>query len=342
MKSAVAYLKELLHSTATICRSLFVIMIPVIVIVKILQELDMVRWLAAALEPVMGWVGLPGSMGLVWATTLLTNLYGGITAYLAIAADAPLSVAQITILSSMMLIAHALPIEVGICAKVGLRWYGVALLRIGGALIYGICLRLVFNGFSLCQEVSRPAITVPPPPDSLGEWAGSQLFSLGKIFVIVLLLVLLLRLLKAIKITELIETLLMPILTPIGISKNAANVTTIGMVLGLSYGGGLIIDEVEKGHLQPRDVVLSIALMSLCHSVIEDTLLMAALGGTLWGLLLGRMVFTIALMIPIGLIIHRLSDSQLRRVYSAKQPGDEEQTKEACGSGHELGSSSQH
>jgi hypothetical protein len=252
-------------------------------------------------------VGLPGPMGLAWATAMVTNLYGGLMSYLALSGDCLLSVAQVTILSSMMLIAHGLPVEVGITSKTGARWVTIAAIRIFVAFLFGVTLRIVFGMLNGRFDIpASAAITPTPQASGLPEWAWDQLLSLGKIFLIVLGLVILLKILNKLKVTDLIERSLKPILAPIGIGKEATNVTTIGMVLGLSYGGGLIIDEVKKGHIKPKDVFLSLVLMSLCHSVIEDTLLMLALGGTLWGLLVGRVVFTFILMIGLGFIVGRL------------------------------------
>ena len=307
MKSISKYLRELVGQAARICLGLFKIMVPVIVVVKILQECGLIERLGILLEPVMRCVGLPGPMGLAWATAMVTNLYGGIMSYLALATECQLTVGQVTILSSMMLIAHALPVEVGITSKAGARFVTIAAIRVLAAFLFGVTLKAAFSYTGGRFDMPASAsISYKSQASSLPDWAWGQVLTLGKIFLIVLGLVILLRVLKKLKVTDLIERSLKPILAPIGIGKEATNVTTIGMVLGLSYGGGLIIDEVERGHIKPKDVFLSLVLMSLCHSVIEDTLLMLALGGTVWGLLVGRVVFTFLLMILLGFVVRRL------------------------------------
>ena len=80
-------------------------MIPIIIAIRILQEFGAVDALGKVLSPVMGIVGLPGSMGLVWATTILSNIYTGIVVFVAVSANEPLTVAQTTVLASMMLVA---------------------------------------------------------------------------------------------------------------------------------------------------------------------------------------------------------------------------------------------
>ncbi len=61
--------------------TLFKIIIPVSIIVKILSELGLIDVIGESLSPVMGLVGLPGDFGIVWATTMITNIYGGMIAF---------------------------------------------------------------------------------------------------------------------------------------------------------------------------------------------------------------------------------------------------------------------
>ncbi|MBC8208668.1 MAG: hypothetical protein H8E79_05825 [Desulfobulbaceae bacterium] len=102
--------------------------------------------------------------------------------------------------------------------------------------------------------------------------------------------------LRFIKVLDLFEYMLEPILPFFGMSRRAAPVTVVGMVVGLSYGGALIIREATSGKLARREVFNSLALMGLCHSLIEDTLLMLALGAKVDGVLWGRLVFSLMVM----------------------------------------------
>ena len=101
--------------------TLFKIMIPVSIIVKILSIYGVVDILANYLTPVMGIVGLPGDFGLVWGTTMITNIYGGMVVFFNLSLQNSYSVAQVTALATMMLIAHTFPIEVRIAQKEGIE-----------------------------------------------------------------------------------------------------------------------------------------------------------------------------------------------------------------------------
>src|SRR5271157_3512054 len=111
MKLPIEFCKNLLTETVGISLTLFKIMIPIVIAVKILQELGAIVVLGRVLAPVMHIVGLPGSMGLVWATAILSSIYTGIVVFVSVAANEPMTVAQTTVLATMMLVAHNFPIE---------------------------------------------------------------------------------------------------------------------------------------------------------------------------------------------------------------------------------------
>lgn len=85
-------------------------------------------------------------------------------------------------------------------------------------------------------------------------------------------------------------------------------VTILGMVLGISYGGGLIIRDVSSGRLSAKDVFFSMSLMGLSHAIVEDTFLMMSLGGNITGLLLARVGFTWLVIACLVRIVNRMPD----------------------------------
>jgi len=285
--------REVLAETVRVSWILFRITIPVVIVVKVLDELGAIRYVANALGPVMELVGLPGSMGIVWATAMLTNLYGAMMAFVSLAPQTHLTVAQVTILTSMMLVAHNLPVELRVAQKAGTRLIVMAVIRIGGALAFGGLLNLVYSQTDLLQHESVLQWQPPPMDASLGAWAIGQGKNLVRIFVMVLALMALIRLLRRLRVMDLVERLLAPVLRILGMTRAATDITVVGMVLGLAYGGGLIIRQVSSGQIPKRDVFFSLALMGLCHSLIEDTLVMALLGGHLSGILFGRILFAL-------------------------------------------------
>src|SRR5690606_16733691 len=105
-------------------------------------------------------------------------------------------------------------------------------------------------------------------------------------------LLVLLDVLERTGITRRITALLTPLLGLSGLDSRVTPVTTVGVLLGLTYGGALIIEEAQKQDFPARTRFLALAWLSLSHSLIEDTALFVALGANVWIVLVGRVLVT--------------------------------------------------
>jgi spore maturation protein SpmB len=310
-----AFLLAVLREAGEVSLRLFRIMVPILVGVKILQELGAVSYLALPLKPLMQLVGLPGEMGLVWATAMLNNLYSGIVVFLSLPQAQTLSVAQVTVLTTMMLVAHALPVEGRIAQESGNRICFQILLRVGGALLLGVLLHLAYSGAGWLQQDNVIFWQGGGAADSgWVQWGLAQLRNLAAIFLIILGLVLLLRTLERFRVTEFFVRMLEPVLRFLGMGRATAPLTIVGMTMGLTYGGGLIIKESRSGRVPRRDVFASVSMMGLSHSLIEDTMLMRLMGGHFSGILWGRLIFSLAAVYLLVRIVPRLSGKVVHRV----------------------------
>ncbi len=307
------HLFDLLKRSHHISLTLFKIMLPIIIVIKILEHFGLVVLLSEWLQPVMQLVGLPGEMGLVWATALVTNLYGGLVVYASLASEVDMTVAQVTIISSMMLIAHALPVEARIAQKAGVNISWTLLLRFCMAIVFGIIFNQIYLAGDWLQQPTQLLWTPEPVDSSLWTWLQSQLITLGLIYLIVIALVVFLDILKRAGVIQLINNMLRPVLHQLGIGREAETITLVGLTLGISYGGALLINEAKAGHIKPRDVLYSLSLLGLSHSLIEDTLLMMLIGADLSGILLGRVVFTLVVMFLLVRIVERCSATTVDR-----------------------------
>ncbi|MFH0911560.1 MAG: nucleoside recognition domain-containing protein [Planctomycetota bacterium] len=293
--------------------TLFKIIIPVSIATKILGEMGAIDFLGGALAPVMKVVGLPGSMGLAWATAMVTNLYGGMAVFWSLLVKEPITAAQATVVTTMFLIAHALPLELQIARKAGARFWPMAILRVGGAFACGWMLYRLYAWGGWHAERATLLWNPAGGDASWRGWALSELKNLGMIFLIIWALLLLLALLERLGVTKALIRLLGPVLRRLGISAAAAPLTIIGMTLGISYGGGLIIQESRSGRIDGRAVFYSLALLGLCHSLIEDTLLMRLLGGAFSGVLWGRLLFALVSVALLMRLLSPLSEETFRR-----------------------------
>lgn len=285
------------------------IMIPALLIVKLLQAFGAIDWLGAQLAPAMSLVGLPALLGVVWATTLLTNIFAGLLIFSELSSSMSLTIEQVTVLGTMMLIGHSIPIEGAVARRAGVPWAVTIALRVGGALLLGTILHHTYSGLNIYQKPANISIRYEVLDDSLGSWLYSQFTALGLIFLVILALIIFLKVLKFIGLEKVIHILLVPILRVLGIGHAAANITVIGVALGLSYGAGLLIRDLDKGIMTRRDGYLALCLLGLLHSLIEDTVLIMAMGAEISGIFWARIVFSITIIAILARFIKLRDDN---------------------------------
>ncbi|NDV19021.1 hypothetical protein GO013_06260 [Pseudodesulfovibrio sp. JC047] len=301
---------DLIRDAFFACFELFKIMIPVIIGVKLLQEFDLIQYVAMPLKPIMGLLGLPAELGLAWATAMVNSMYAGLIVFLSLARDMSLNTEQVTVFAVLLLVGHGFLVEGAIAQRSGAKFAFQILSRLIGAFTLGLILHWIYSASGTLQE---PAVILfhseGPVDPTLLQWAWGETKNLLSIFGIVLGLMVMMRILTAIRAVDLMNTLLRPILKLIGIGPKASTITIIGFTLGLAYGGGLIINESQSGRIDRKDVFYSLTLMGFCHSMIEDTLLMMLIGAQLSGIFWGRLTFGLVAMAILVPITRRLPDA---------------------------------
>ena len=308
LKSLVA---SLVRETWLTSWELIRITIPVAVITKILEEFGLISYLSTVLEPVMSLIGLPGSLGLVWATAMLTNLYGGIAVFAALAPGLELTGGQITVLCSAMLIAHSLPIELSVSKRAGANLIPIGLLRLIGAVVYAFLLNQICLSFQIWQEKARLLFKATADSEDLLHWGLGVLQNQGLIILIIFCIILCMRIFRAVGILTLLEKILAPVLPFFGMGRQAAPITVVGMIMGIGYGGALIIRETSTGKMAKNEVFNSMALMGLCHGLVEDTLIMVAIGGKIGGILWGRIAFSLIVTYLLVRLLHVIAAKRM-------------------------------
>lgn len=314
MNPLITRTKKLLRDTILLYWELLKVMVPVMLLVRIAVEFGVIEIVGKAITPVMQWVDLPGEMGFVWVTAMIVNIYAGAAALLTLLPEHPMTIAQATVLGSMILIAHSLPIEQRVAQKAGAGMLFTLGLRLAGALAYGMLLTAIYAGFPAFQQPAEVVfLPVSPPALEWLPWVLNSVKTLVSIFWIILALLFVLNLLDLLKITPIISKTLSPFLRLMGIGEKATSMTMAGTLLGLSYGGALIIQEARSGNLPEKDIFLSLCFMCLCHSLIEDTLFVMAFGGHYSGLLIGRFFFSLLVMMGLARLVHSLPELTFRR-----------------------------
>jgi len=284
------------------------IVVPVTVATQILSELGVIAAMAPVLEPVMGLFGLPPDLGLAWLTAMLVGIWSSVPLVFVLVDPASLTVADITIFSSLVLFTHALPIEQKIIQKAGPGFIITTALRVLGGAAYAMILHQICSRTGWLSEPLNPAWM---PMSGTTDWLG---FFLGLAETLAWMLVILvalawgLDLLKYSGAMRWVNMLLDPFLGLSGIKGEARPLTAIGLFLGISYGGGLLIREARTGSISPRQIFASCAFMGFAHGIIEDTLVVMAIGADFSAVFLGRIAFAMVATWLIVRFLHRAPD----------------------------------
>jgi len=293
------FLKNSLTEIKVICIPLYKILIPFIFIIKILEEIGVIKIISNFFEPVVQLMGLPAELGIVWVTAIIINVYAGIVVFVNVVPTLDLTVAQITVLTLIILIAHNILVESSVSRAAGVSFFYAAFLRIGMAFIAGLILSRIYSNFGFLQEKFSLVLEQQAVHADYYSWIKGQIKNLIYIFVIICILVFSLNFLKAIGVEKLIRKLLERPLKIMGISPSAINIIIVGLTIGIQFGGGLLIKEAKSGTINKQSILLSLSLLNLVHAVIEDTILMTILGGHISGILFFRVIFSLIVVLGI-------------------------------------------
>lgn len=284
------------------------IILPISLMVRFLDYYGMLAYLADFLDPVFVFMGLPGSTSIVFITSIFLPLY----APLAIITSMSITLRELTILALMCQISHNLPVESAIQAKTGTSFWAMTTLRITASIVTGVVLNLI-----LPKEMGMPVFvqTNVETMSSVGNllllWLKSSFNIALLIAAIVFLLNFLYNLLDAYRLIPKLSKLVEPILRFFGLPVNTAFLWLIAYIVGLSYGGAMMIDQMQEGKVTRNEANLLNYHLAVSHSVLEDNILFVALGVSIWWILGVRFVFA-WIVVWMRKLILRLKYRELR------------------------------
>lgn len=279
--------------------SLGKIIFPITILVVILQHTPILPWIVKLVSPFMSLFGLSGEAAIPLVLGNALNLYAGIAGILSL----DLTVKEVFIIAVMLSFAHNLFIETGVALKVGVKLWIVLVVRFGLAALSGIVINLVWRGGGEIAKYGIAPETATVPNGWLEIFLlGLQKASFGvlQLALIVIPLMLVVQFLKDRNYLEKFSAKFTPVTKLIGVQPNASLTLVAGLVIGLAYGAGVMIQAVQEDGVSHRDATLSFIFLVACHAVIEDTLLFIPLGIPVWPLLLIRIVTAFVLTIAVA------------------------------------------
>jgi len=241
------------------------LIIPIYIIADILFYYNLLDYVAFLVEPITTMIGLPAEASLSIISGMFLNVYASI----AFAAPLDLTIHQWTILAVFVGICHALIVEGVIMKKIGIsNTYSYSMRILIGFIVAFITSIMPSSWFS--SSIVENTYTQVQYNSITEVLYNSVLNSMILSYKVILLITLLIFIMDFIKTRKFIED------SKKNVSKGFS--LTVGVFLGITYGAGILIKEVESGRISKNDIFYIGTFLMICHAIIEDTLLFVIFG----------------------------------------------------------------
>ena len=141
---------------------------------------------------------------------------------------------------------------------------------------------------TVASIIEAPAAVQPLFKELAVEWCYSTLSILVKMTLLIYSLAILQRILSEFGVIRWVSKFLKPLLLLFGLPARCSFLWIIANILGIAYGGAVMMEEVRAGKLSLRDIKLVNQHIGISHSNLEDLALVASIGGIWWVMLLSR------------------------------------------------------
>jgi len=262
--------------------------LPISLAVRLLDYYGGLEFLAKYLTPIFQYIGLSGNTAIVFLTSMFLPLYAPI----AIVTSMAITMREATILALMCLLSHNLLVETAIQKSTGSSFIKMFVMRVSMSFVIAFTLNAIMphNGFK--EWMVTASMT---KANSIVEILQLWLYSSGKIAILIIsvitALMVIQRLLLEYKLLEPFAKSLSPLMKLFGLPEATGFSWIVGNVVGLAYGGAIMIAEVKEGRLSKEDSDLLNHHLAINHSMIEDNLLFIVLGISAWWIIITRLVF---------------------------------------------------
>jgi spore maturation protein SpmB len=289
------------------------LMLPISLGVGLLRWTGALAAIGRVLAPAMDLFHLPGEA----AVPLVTGYLAGIYALLGAMAMLPLEPTAVTIMGAMALVAHNLIIETTVQDRTGTPWWWMLLVRLLTSMVVGL---IVASSLAALQARDVPALwlrfvpaaahTSVPTAGGFGHflagWSREAMRLMVKIILVVTAMMIGTEWIRMRGYMEKLEHAVRPLLSFLGLNRSVAFPWLTAQILGVTFGGGLLIEEMKVRSIQQRDVRALHTSIGISHSVFEDTILLAAVGASMFWIIVPRILMAVVVVrlvrrIPWGL-----------------------------------------
>ncbi|OAV76140.1 Nucleoside recognition [Bacteroidales bacterium Barb7] len=275
------------------CVWLLKIILPVSLLVMLLQYFGWLETFSVYLSPVFSAIGLPAETAVIFLTSCFCPLYTSI----ALIATTSLGLREATILALMCLTSHNLIVESTIQGKTGSTFWGMNALRIGMAFVIAFALNRVMptEGWGYIG-VERSVEAFGSLREVFTVWFTGAMQVIITILLVVTSLLILHGVLEEFKLMKGLSAIFTPLMRVFGLPKDTAFLWLVGNVVGLAYGGAIMMEQLEQKKLSYKNSNLLNYHLAVSHSLLEDTIVFAAIGIPVLWILCTRLLFAAAVV----------------------------------------------
>lgn len=279
------------------------LIIPIYILADILFYYNTLSYVSFLIEPITTSIGLPAEASLSIISGMFLNVYAAI----AFAAPLDLTIHQWTILAVFVGICHSLIVESVIMKKIGLtNVYSYTLRIVAGFIVAFLTYLMPSSWFSSTLKIDDTFSV--NKYDSLSELLYNSFFNAIELSITVIILITAL-----IFIMDFIKTRKFILESKKNVSKGFS--LSVGIILGITYGAGILINEVDNGNIKKKDIFFIGTFLMICHAVIEDTLLFVIFGADFTMAIVIRTVAAILISYLLLIIYKKNQNSKIISKY---------------------------
>ena len=260
--------------------SIFILklIVPIYIVADIIFYFNLLSYISFLIEPFVSLLSLPPEAALAIISGMFLNLYAAI----AFAAPLDMSIKEWSVLAIFLGVCHSLVIEGVVMNKVGISSRYSYALRVGGGLFIAYLASCLpseyFRSYGLENQFVR---------EDYASFTDLLLHSFLDASILALEVIVLMTLI--IFAMDYIKSLSWIQNSSKNISKHFS--IAIGLLLGITYGAGILIKEAEN--MSKKDMFFVATFLMICHSIIEDTLLFVIFGADFVVIVAFRLVFAL-------------------------------------------------
>lgn len=120
-----------------------------------------------------------------------------------------------------------------------------------------------------------------------------SMFSIARLALILVPILVTIEIARYFEVIEKVTVRVKGALKVLTLPQEAAFPMLAGIFFGIVFGAALIIEYSREGYLNKRDLLLIGIFLSICHSVVEDTFILAVFGANPVVLLTTRLILAV-------------------------------------------------